>query len=314
MAGFQQLRVTREVDFTGATQINVGGVPNHHGTDFYVDCVDGVDTDDGKSWEYAKLTIEGALDKCTSGKDDYIYVRNLPYGTSVETFPITVGKDNVHIICVSHGGMRGGFNNILDGDGENVFELAANLTGAEIAGFSMFSSGKACIDTLGASWGVYIHDCAFGDIGACNYGIMCGGETATHGSDELAFGVIENCLFSKSIAVDGIATGIEYGSLSWTYIRNNTFYKVAGVGVNFAQSNPAACGGGIFDNRFFQDNAISAGGAITITAAKETMVDGNRAMEDNAEPGSNPYVDNSSTYNAWGLNYMGVLATYPATT
>jgi len=72
MAGFQQLRVNREVDFTGATKIGFG----HYspvGDVFYVH-TGGADGNEGKDPTAPKLTIDSALSAAANDSDDYIIV------------------------------------------------------------------------------------------------------------------------------------------------------------------------------------------------------------------------------------------------
>lgn len=50
MAGFQQLKVTREVDFTGAVQIAVGGNFDRNARVYYVNNITGSSSNDGLTW------------------------------------------------------------------------------------------------------------------------------------------------------------------------------------------------------------------------------------------------------------------------
>lgn len=67
MAGFQQLRVTREVDFAGAVKIGVGGY-DLPGVDYYVDTTLGNDGHDGLGWggDRALATIGAAMTKAAA--------------------------------------------------------------------------------------------------------------------------------------------------------------------------------------------------------------------------------------------------------
>ncbi len=69
---------------------------------YYVDLADGADGSSGEDWDHAMLTINGALDMCTAGKNDYIVVRG-PHDTAVAVAGIldTIDVDGVHVIGFS---------------------------------------------------------------------------------------------------------------------------------------------------------------------------------------------------------------------
>src|SRR4030067_374895 len=99
MAGFQQLRVTNTVDFTGAAKIGVGA-PFTKGEVLYVDSRSwGVGSDSygvqARNPNYPLATIGAAYDLCTSGNGDYIFVLD---GYDNDAVTITVAKTNLHII------------------------------------------------------------------------------------------------------------------------------------------------------------------------------------------------------------------------
>lgn len=299
------------------------------GKSFYVDPIHGSNDFNGLSPATAVKTITTALGLCTTDHNDYIFCTGMPYNyaaLSGETFPITITKNYVHIIGVSPSSWMGGrdsWNRLNGGTSTNVFNITDvhggtygdHLRGIEIAGLHMQASGAAGInfDTNALTYGIQVHHCGFGDWGALNYGILNTGANA-----EFGWGTVDQCFFGRQVAVDGILVGAATaGTLSWTNFTNNVFWKVAGIGINIANTSSSCLGACIFDNRFFQKAACDKGFAITIIAGNGMMIDGNHAMEDGGHAGNNPYLDTTSgtdttTTNGWGLNYHGNVVTYPA--
>lgn len=297
------------------------------GKSFFVDPIHGAEANNGLSWDTAVKTITTAYGKCTSDHNDYIFVTGHPYNAfslNAETYPIDLTKNYVHIIgmdCGAPGLVRTSWNR-LNGQActTGVFKIAdttggtygVSLRGEEIAGLSMQNAGYAGISVTGLCYGTYIHDCSFGDWGAVANGIHITGGTA-----ELSNGVIDDCFFAKGITVDGIRTEAASGVISFSFIRNCTFWRVTGVGINYLRASSSADLGGILDCRFFQKTALDKGSAITLVDCYGGMIDGNHAMEDGGHAGNNPFLDTStgtdtSTTNAWGVNYHGNVVTYPA--
>ncbi|KKL49386.1 hypothetical protein LCGC14_2316010, partial [marine sediment metagenome] len=137
MAGFQQLRVTREVDFTGATILGAGGVPGAlaSGKTFYVDATSGADGYGtlSQNFNYPLETITAAMDLCTANKGDTIVVlANSPSSPAAnETFPIAMDVGGVLLTGMYSRGLLSdsGFGtDVLNG---NTITVSANYATIE---------------------------------------------------------------------------------------------------------------------------------------------------------------------------------------
>lgn len=312
MAGFQQLRVTREVDFTGTRQIGVG---SQHifgaGNIYYVNAESsyGPGADDayaGTNPDYPLATITQALSLCEDRHNDYIFVMG-SYQT--DTFPLAPAKRNVHLIGLGDA-TRSPFRCrcLLDGDAEPAFQFDTAGSGLELAGFRLGSSdaGDPCINVNTDFWFPYIHDCTFGVYMPATDGIYAGS------GQHLAGWAVEDCIFGTALTGDGI----DATSGHQVYIRNNVFMEYGGIGIILDNIQ----GGMIISNRFSMTADFDAGDAITLGSGTAAIfVDDNRAAEDGAAAGSNPYSDATASSaanlkNAWAVNWNGDAVTYPGAT
>lgn len=82
-----------------AGAVQRGQVVTAPGTEYYVDGVNGVDTNAGTSWETAVLTVQAAVNKVTAGAGDSIYVKPGSYNEAV-----TVGPTRSNVTIVGIGG------------------------------------------------------------------------------------------------------------------------------------------------------------------------------------------------------------------
>lgn len=263
---------------------------------------DNSDDHEGTDPQYPLATIEAALAKVTTRKHDYIFVQD---SYDQETFPVTVATRDVHIIGLGNGHVTHN-RCLLYGNGEAAITLGDACDGAEIAGFDLGAGASdSCFLLVAACWKVHIHHCALGNVTS--------GMAALHGIDTGAFAMnfslIDNCYFSRYLVGAGCS-----GDFNCSFIANNWFRYYGTYGIT--------CGGGqtpdILSNRFFKAQGAAEGWAINITGGPGLgMIDDNRAMEDGAVPASNPFKDVTGTgtpaqLNAWGLNYKGITATFPA--
>ena len=92
---------------------------------YYVDFTTslGSNADTGEDWEHAMATIDGALDMCTAGKNDYIIARG-PHDTAIATATTldTIDVDGVHVI-----GFSGALNPYTPGYAQRRRSTAADL-------------------------------------------------------------------------------------------------------------------------------------------------------------------------------------------
>lgn len=279
------------------------------GKTFYVDGIAGSSSNSGSLPTEPLDKIESALDLCTDGGHNYIFVTN--YWNS-DTFPITVDATCVHIIGMGNGRFSPSSMSwcaMASGDAA-CFEITADSHYCEIAGFQMGAdTSNPCILVSGGAVGVWIHHNSFGTQTETQDGIY-----ANSGGD-LSNGVIEHNVFGSAQAYaltqDGYRAAV---NSSGTIIRYNYFNRCAGVGINLQASScqPMA----IHDNWFYLAVSSSKGDAIT-TAGQKCMFYDNHAMMTGAGGPQNPYKDtstgsNTTTLNGWGANYRGTSITYPA--
>ena len=271
------------------------------GEAFYVDLAGngGSDNNSGLSDTDPLLKIESALDLCTNGKHNYIFV--MDYWDN-DSFPITVDKTTVHIIGL--GNARFGPLNMswcaMASGAAATFELTAASHYCEIAGFQPTANGSfpAILVSAGVA-GAWIHHNSFGSQIVTRDGILVTGD--------LSNSLVEDNIFGNYQSPLG-RDGIRAGSITGTIIKRNLFIRPVGIGLNLG-GQPLA----ILDNRFSLPSD-DAGKAITLTTTG-CFIDGNSAnFGYDAAMSANPYVDSTGgDANTWGLNYRGGVSIYPAT-
>lgn len=322
MAGFQQLRVTREVNFTGAVLKGVG-TPLTKGKILYVDSRSwgvGDSGYEGTDPNYPLNSITNAMAKCTAGNGDYIFVLD---GYDNDAATITVAKTNLHFIGLGSKSHAAPFAwlKIAGTGAAAVFTLkGGDAANAEIAGFTLGAdSAHACItSSAGTSTNLpyaWIHDCAFAASGDVAFiaqdGILCGTGAGLDGC------LIEECKFGMQLTRDGIRFINFYDGL----IRNNIFKMAAYMGIRQLTGGAATGTPDIIGNRFGQKMpALDKGSAIYITDSGGGLITDNVAAENgDGTCDNNPYVDLSTgsadtTKNAWGVNWVGYAVGAPAVT
>lgn len=257
------------------------------------------DDHEGTDPQYPLATIAAALALVTTRKHDYIFVQD---SYDQETFPVALAVRDVHLIGLGNGSVRQN-RCLLNGTSEAAITLSNNCDGAEIAGFELAASGgsDSCILNLSIAWKVHIHHCAFGTVLAALHGIDATG--AAYG-----FGTIDNCYFGRYLAGAGLT-----GDFNCSFVAHNWFRYYGTIGIIIGSGQTPD----ILSNRFFMAQGASAGWAIDILGGIGLgMIDDNRGMEDGANPSANPFQDalgggTPNQLNAWGLNYSGIVATYP---
>jgi hypothetical protein len=313
MAGFQDLRVSRTVNFSGATKIGVGD-PLTKGKVIYVDSRSwgvGASGRTGSDPNYPLNTITNALALCTAGNGDYILCLD---GYDNDAVTITVAKSNVHIIGLGSVNHRAPFVWLLVNAGAApVFTLqGSNAANCEIAGFTLGAdASNACI-VRGAGGSTelmyaWIHHNAFAASEDAAFVAQDGILFSAGGDGTL----IEDCTFGDEITRDGIRFVNLYGGM----IRRCLFDNCGSIAID-AITGGAAAGGmpDVLDNKFHANaTGASEGWAITSMAAGDGFIDGNHASDSYTTPSNNPYLDHNDVCQ-WGLNYSHLTATAPATT
>jgi len=265
-----------------------------------------VDTNDGLTPATPKQLLQSAIDLCVSNNNDYVIVLN--YGgnaRAVESWPVLLNKDQVHIIGVGDVAQKWPVVSVAAPAAGDTAAAAIRVTGnrVEIAGLELGGGDTAGCLELRTQWGANIHDCFFGVTGD---GV---GRDGIHvpATFDAAYLTVWGCRFGASITRDGIRidTQATRGMLGVSGYPSNFFDLVPGIGINIVGPVNLA---GIFDNRFAL-NDDGTGEAITIAAgASGGFVDGNVAGSANADPGNEPYVDTGNASFS-GLNYKGITAT-----
>lgn len=272
------------------------------------------DTGNGLTPATAKQKLQSGIDLCTSGNNDVVIVLN--YGgnaRAVETFPINVNKDMVHIIGVSTPASKWPVVSVLAPSGADTAKPALSVTGqrVEITGLELGggdTAGCVHVGSLGGVWACWIHDCFFGITGDSvgQDGIRV---PATFDAPYLN---VEACRFGAYITRDGVridnnATRCMIGMPNG---RGNLFKALAGIAINLVGGVTAP---GIFNNVMALPSN-TAGKGITLSATVAgAIVDGNRANYGDTEMANNPYSDGAGAgANTWLLNYKGLTALMPA--
>ena len=279
------------------------------GNVYYVYGIDagiGDNANDGLTPDTPFLTLTYALAQCVSAARDYIVVLDYWQPTG-ETWPISVNKDNVHLI----GGDGGGTQMPIitpTGDTAGLSIAADRVTIARLCLNGGVSHGAVENDPGAptARWGTLIEDCWFAVLGAAQDGIK------NVAAGDNVYLTVKRCRFGFAITRDGIrvehnATRCQIGT-PWG--DGNLFDRVQGIAVNIVGN---AADIGIYENTIAIP-ANTAGAAITLSAGTAgSIIRGNRANFGDTDMGNNPYLDSAGAgSNHWMDNYQGITLTQPA--
>jgi hypothetical protein len=294
---FNRLEIAPGGTFYGPAQIGLGST-------YYVDggsTGPGHNNYDGKTIKTPKATITAALALCTSGYRDTIYVLNYgSAGRALETWPIVVSKDMVHIVGI---GTKADKWATVTATGSNLgaFSVTGHrceITGLEI-GATAAGSGAA-ITVSGAAWGCYIHDCWFGVAdGAGTVGVyVASGQDAPYLR-------VEDCEFGDQLLGAGILIA---GNATKGTIANNIFLKCPTLAISVTGS---AVGLRILNNKIYSASDSSGYGISLAAGTSGCLIDGNHVASQKAATTANNQILDASSSNAWGNNYSGIVADLP---
>ena len=318
----QQIRVSRELDVTGATVLGLGNWGT--GKVLYVDNTTGADGYEGTNPNYPKKTIQSAITACTNWDNDFIFVMRKATSDFTTTTPILMNKHTVHLIGLANMNPQGSLVRLVHtNDTDNVLEFPLD-TGyhCEVAGFG-FGGGTTAKGGIGmpdsgaTGLGAWIHHCNFGGIltkGTPDFGI--------HNDDlgsQLFQWTIEDCSFYGSggngnglISVDGIKIDHVFGASADSHllIRNNIFINIPGVAINI----DGVKGGMIINNSIKLDEDGAAG--ITLGSSCRgcwvSWNDCNFGSQDVSPSTNSGYTDSASNDdNTWSSNWAGGVVAYP---
>jgi hypothetical protein len=278
---------------------------------FYVDGINGANTNNGVDPGDAFQTITYALTQCVNDHNDYIIVLN---STSLvePAWPVSVNVSRVHIVGVSSPAYP--YVRLQAQTINPVFEIGS-VQHYEIAGFELGAGDntQACIasiagpGTAGRGW---IHHCTF----AVLLGVLAAQDGIwIQNTFDWCMSVVEDCYFCGSAISDGIARdGIRIeGNATRSIFRRNIFRTVQGVGIHCIQNGSDI--GAILNNYFSCPN-LATGEAITMElGVGNAIIAGNRAGATAVAPAFTPMRDLSTGALATALNaWIDNLDTTPA--
>lgn len=284
------------------------GYPIGAGNVFWVDGINGLNTNVGTRPDQPFQTITYALTQCVNDHNDYIMV--LDCWQQEPAWPITVNVTRVHIIGLpgSANGYNGGYPAMQPTDDNPIFLVDADGRYSEIAGFNLSGGATSGCIHLGQAIGVWIHDCIFGsDLAG---GAPQDGIRFTAGNAEIA--LIEKCRFIGDsghakgvISRDGIYQPAGGGSRCLNaMIRDNHFLGLANIAIELLFGE----GTEILDNVFSLPGDVQ-GAAITLGVATEgCLASGNKALygDVTGAMANNPYLDSAPAFaNHWMANFKG---------
>lgn len=291
------------------------------GNIFYVDGINGLDTNDGMGPDTPLLSITDTLaNHCVTGNNDYIVVIQYPADGSPpagETYPIAVNKNRVHIIGGAFAHAEADKYAFLGADDDNeIFNVQAQWV--EIAYMKLAGgTNHAAIEFTGdgpTNKGFAIHHNIFnqknGTVGFPAYGIWMeleNTQTANWGYIAYNYFGPSNTNYAINIHANPVMLRI----------HNNMFLKPAAIAI-YMDGPMAYCE--VTDNRFSL-LTDTTGMAITFTArcwdASVSYINGNQAHVGATQMGQNPYRDLSAIAGGvkqnWGLNHVGPAPTLPVT-
>jgi len=285
----QRFRGTIVADRLIAKEL-VGYNYQRRGNVFYVEPVNGLDTNSGSSRSKPFKTFAKAVSVAADW--DIIVLA----GGDYEENDISITQRGLKIMGDgTSGATRGPV--LFIGDGTFILQLRNH--DIEIAGCAFYqTTAYPCVQAAILSehiWRTHIHDCGFSGGGAGELGISMGAVAA-----EAPYAVIEDCRFYNLSD-----TGIRLNSSAMIVRRNVFSVKDGAKGVEVVPNSTSRPDKFILDNKFVSPGGTTAVG-ITVTntpSAGELMVDGNHFVN---------FADNdhciSKRTGYTGLNYLGVTA------
>jgi len=266
------------------------------------------DNNDGLSPYTPLRTFAAALAKTVDKRDDVVFVIN--YGANaqaVESFPITVNTEMVHIIgiqCMDNSK----WPTISSHDaGTHAFDITkgrVELANLEIGGNA--AGAGVHVGSVAGIWSTCIHDVWFGVTGDTvgQYGVYVAA------TEDAPFLEVYDCRFGGFLTKHGIfINGNATRGILGKQGHGNKFLKVTEIAMNI--SGPAGLDM-IVDN-LFSLPSDTLGYAITMSALSSgALVSGNKAGFKIAAMTNNPFRDLSNA-NHWIDNWRQGLTIAPDT-
>jgi hypothetical protein len=264
------------------------GLEGGSGSTFYVNGATGSDSDNGRGWSSAFVTIQAAINACTSGAGDRIYVAPATYAENLSVSQ----KDYVSIIGVlepgyarpdivkatglmlnvdrSHGVVLRHLRFAADGQDSDVVRNEGNgfvFDDCVFDGAAGMAATKALVrlwcdaadDSYTASEGL-IKRCLF--RGSPGYGLAADVQNAAVGVGP-THNVMEDCRFISNTAEDLIALETAAGTYSmqdWLVARSYFGMGTAknkATHIDISTNNGATNTGNVFAGCFINDDTVN---------------------------------------------------------
>jgi hypothetical protein len=307
MAGFQQLKVNRKVDFTGAVKVGMDNYSLGTGQTFYVDNL-GSDGGPGTDPNHPLKTITAALAKCTANKFDAVVVMQESPGTPTtgETWPIVMSKAGVLLTGLYSRGLisDSGFGS-ADID-ENTINVNANHCAVENLYLQVKTggtTGNIISTTEAAVYGFTLRNCWLALQNTTLYAFYTGA------SSDWPYLLIEDCFFGVPNA-SNYTSAIKLFNASFSCIRRNVFNPASSYIIDIGtQCNNVS----ILDNKFKMASDTDGYAIYARTGSADNFIDGNHATFGSNSMGNHAYFDAATDANDWGLNYEEIDAVLPDT-
>ena len=294
------------LDVTGATKI--GFPPSHAlgiGRTYYVDD-DGSDSNGGENPNDPLLLTTTAIGKCVNARGDAVVVMQRSPSTPVtgETWPIDLNKSDMILTGLFSRGLisDSGFGSTPTNT--NCINVGANFVNVENL-YLQVTTGTTgdVIQGTATRYGFTLRNNWIGLQNTSRYGFYTG-----VGFD-FPYLLIENNIFSAPNAAS-MTSAILLMNATFGIIRSNLFYSCSSYAINMGSAQAVTT----MDNdfRLYSD---TKGFAIYSPATTNHCAHfRNHAMYGLADMGANPYCDLATDgKNAWSMNCLGDLETYPAT-
>jgi hypothetical protein len=265
------------------------------GDKYFVDLSAGLDTNDGKSWDKAFLTVAKAL--AVAGDNDYIYVSK----GDINEEGLIITQDGLHLFGNSTTGLSRS-SPLFIGSTETIIIVRAN--DVEIAGFGFAQTFAApaihVADDAGAvnAWRVHIHDCYFDGWGTSTHLVQLGDTT-----QEAPAAIIENCKFISA------ATTCIWNNSENTVIQHNLIRVTAAtIGILDVPGTTDRPDRWYIENSFITADPVGATGLSVLATPDPGMVfiDKNHFVGFGANLSCD--VAASGKTGLMGLNYAGITA------
>lgn len=240
---------------------------------FWVDVDDGVDTQDGKTFGTARLTIDAGYNLLTAQKDEVLLVAgNAVTDESANTAGVEADAQNTHIFALDQGTVQVSNSN---GAATACFTISADSV--EISGFQS-SEGTNTVEFIVSSSSNYsvIHDNIIHD----------GLENAVHLDGSGVFSRVYNNQIG-----DCTNDGIEVEGTD-AKIYGNVIHNVGDIGIHLSA--------GTAHDNFIYNNIINGGASTTTTGITIASGADDNHIDWNSITQCSNVMSDSGTNNGWG--------------